>query len=311
MYIFSNQPFLHRYLLWMFTCLLFSFSLFAQPSDSLTKAIQQWDGQRIAELKAENGWLNLAGLEWLKPGMNSIGSGKDANIHFPAGKFPLSAGSLIWENNEVWYAPDAAVTMQDNGVPIKEKKLLWSEKGTNDTKLSYATIRWTIIKRDTKIGVRIRDLSSPAIQDFKGIDRFPARPDWVIQARFVPEPSWSFRTIPIVNVLGQTIQMKTLGKFLVNIGGQAYQLDAIEDGPGIPLIVFGDPTNDVTTYGSGRFLSPPMPAEGVTDVWLDFNKAYNPPCAFTSFATCPLPPPQNQLQLPVEAGEKLYKKQPK
>jgi uncharacterized protein len=205
----------------MFICLFFSFSLFAQPSDSLTKAIQQWDGQRIADLKAENGWLNLVGLEWLKPGINSIGSGKDAAIHFPEEKFPLQAGNLVWENNEVWYVPHPGVTVLANGAPIREKKLLWSADGKNDSKLSYESIRWTIIKRDTKMGVRIRDLSSPAIEDFTGIDRYPARPDWVIQARFVPEPSWSFRTIPIVNVLGQTIQMKTLGKFLVTIGGQA------------------------------------------------------------------------------------------
>lgn len=291
--------------------ILYPFSLIAQPFDSLTKAIQKWDEQRIADLKAENGWLNLVGLEWLKPGNNPIGSGKDAAIHFPAGKFPLQAGNLIWQNNEVWYEPDPAVTVTDNGMRITEKKLLWSEKGDSHSILGYESIRWTIIKRDTKMGIRIRDLTADALKNFTVIERFPAKPEWVIKAKFVPEPGWSFRTIPIVNVLGQTIQMKTPGKLVATIAGQTYQLDAIEDGPNVLLIVFGDETNDVSTYGSGRFISMPLPADGITDVWLDFNMAFNPPCAFTPFATCPLPPIQNQLHLAVYAGEKLYRKQGK
>lgn len=310
MSIFSIKLFIRSHMLWAGIGLFYPFGLFAQQSDSLVKAIQKWDEQRMTDLKSENGWLNLAGLEWLKPGINKLGSGGDADIHFPSPSFPPSAGTLIWENNEVWYEPNPAVKVSDNGATIEERKRLWAEYAGNNSKLSYGSFRWFIIKRDNKLGVRIRDLEAPALRDFKGIDRFAVSLQWLIKARFVPEPKWSFRTVPIVNALGQTIQMKSPGRVIFSLAGQTYQVDAIEDGPDTILIVFGDPTNDVSTYASGRFLSFPLPAEGTSEVWLDFNKAYNPPCAFTPFATCPLPPPQNQIRVAVEAGEKLYKKTP-
>jgi uncharacterized protein (DUF1684 family) len=161
-------------------------------------------------------------------------------------------------------------------------------------------LRWTIIKRGDKIGVRLRNLKSSAAIDFKGVPRFAVDSFWRIAATL--QPAGNGANILITNVLGQTSVQKSPGKLVFKFNGAQYSLDALEEGNEL-FIIFADATSGSTTYPSGRFLSAKKPdADGHTVI--DFNKAYNPPCAFTDYATCPLPPKQNDLPFPVTAGEK-------
>ena len=161
---------------------------------------------------------------------------------------------------------------------------------------------WIVIQREDKVGVRFRNLKAKTLLQFKGIERFPADAKWRIKAKVIPQNQ---NPLMIMNVLGQNTAQKHGGQLVFDIEGKTYQLDAIDEG-GIRLFVtFADATSGKTTYGSGRFIELKKPdASGYT--YIDFNKAYNPPCAFTEFATCPLPPPQNRLSIAIPAGEKKY-----
>jgi uncharacterized protein (DUF1684 family) len=159
-----------------------------------------------------------------------------------------------------------------------------------------------VIQREDKVGVRFRNLKAKTLLEFKGIERFPVDAKWRIKAKVIPQNQ---NPLMIMNVLGQNTAQKHGGQLVFEIDGKTYRLDAIDEG-GIRLFVtFADATSGKTTYGSGRFIELEKPdAEGFT--YIDFNKAYNPPCAFTEFATCPLPPPQNRLSVAIPAGEKKY-----
>jgi uncharacterized protein (DUF1684 family) len=171
------------------------------------------------------------------------------------------------------------------------------------TEVRYGPLKWTIIKRDSQFAIRLRNLQSPAIKDFKGIERFTIDPSWNIKAVMQENVTPVF--IPITNVLGKTSNQQSPGKLSFTINGKQYTLDALDGGKDELFIIFGDETNGDQTYPSGRYMYIKRPgADGVT--YIDFNKAYNPPCAFTSYATCPLPPKQNILPVAVTAGEKNY-----
>jgi uncharacterized protein (DUF1684 family) len=160
-----------------------------------------------------------------------------------------------------------------------------------------------VIKRGSRYAVRLRDLESPFLQEFKSIDRFPANEKYRVKAKL--EKPVSDRTIPILDVTGQTSQQPLAGTLVFTLEGKTYRLDAVEEGADRLCILFGDATNSHDTYGSGRFLYADKPDQN-GDVELDFNRAINPPCAFTPFATCPLPPKQNKLGVRITAGEKRY-----
>lgn len=166
--------------------------------------------------------------------------------------------------------------------------------------IGYRSLRWTIIKRSERIGIRLRDLNSPAVKNFHDIATYPFRDSWRITATLHTEKVPA--TIPVTNVLGQTSDQKVAGRLVFKINNTEYSLDALEEGDEL-FIIFGDATNKKETYPSGRFLYAKKPAAGETTI-LDFNKAINPPCALTPYATCPLPPKQNRLAVAITAGEK-------
>ena len=169
--------------------------------------------------------------------------------------------------------------------------------------LRRGSLLFYLIRRGDKIGVRVKDSQSEARRNFRGLDYFPIDPGWRIEARF--EPYDPPRSISVPNVLGQDNDEKSPGAIVFEHGGKTYRLDPVlEPGETDYFVIFGDRTNGKTTYGAGRFLYVAPPVGGKTVI--DFNKAYNPPCVFTDFATCPLPPPQNKLPIPVEAGEEEY-----
>lgn len=264
---------------------------------SYIKSIQIWHQQRIESLKSETGWLNLAGLFWLKEGKNTFGSSKTNDIVFPKGAEKLGSFTLINEEVTVDIDPKAQVFIKNDAVSTL--KIFPTDKNLI---MQSSSLRWFIIKRGPKIGVRLRDVESDVVKHFGGIDTYPIDSTWRIKARL--ETSNRAKTVDITDVLGQTTPQPLAGTLVFKISGKTYRLDAIDEGNDL-FIIFADDTNSKETYGSGRFLYAQKPdANGV--VYLDFNKAINPPCAFTPYATCPLPPKQNKLALAILAGEKNF-----
>jgi len=284
----------------LLTCFLTT-SVRAQVNDPYQQEIANWQVKRTQNLKAPNGWLNLVGLYWLEPGQNTFGSGSDNKIVFPAGTIDKTAGSFIRSGNTVKLTVSDGVTITVNGKSVKEA-IIYNGDSTRPPTLGSGRLRWTVIRRDDKIGIRLRDTASPLLMQFKGVDRFPIDTAWRITAtlKTPTQPS----QISIKNILGQTSSQQTPGKLVFTIGAKQYALDALEEGDEL-FIIFGDETSGKSTYPSGRFLSVRKPGADGTTV-IDFNKAYNPPCAFTNYATCPLPPPQNILPVAITAGEKNY-----
>ena len=264
--------------------------------------IEQWHQKRIEDLKSNNGWLNLAGLFWLNDGINTFGSDESNDIVFPKDKIPAKAGLLLLQNNTVTMTSLPEVEIMLNDKPVKTGVIFYPDS-TRQPKLAYGSLQWFIIKRDNKFGVRLRDLKSTTLDEFHGIERYEVDPEFRKEA--ILEMPSTPKKIDITNVLGQTTAQNSPGTLVFKIKGKEYRLDALEEGDEL-FIIFSDPTNEKETYPSGRYLYANKPgADGKTI--LDFNKAYNPPCAFTPFATCSLPPPQNMLSLSILAGEKNYK----
>jgi uncharacterized protein (DUF1684 family) len=270
-----------------------------QSKKEYIKEIERWDVERLEGVKSPTGWVNLAGLFWLNKGTNKLGSASANELvfnkeGFPSllGTFELNDDKVKWttaSGNQVWYKKNQVDEME-----------VFNVDSMSSPSLSYSTYRWSIIKREDKIGVRFRDLNNPALAALTHINRFDVNPKWKINAYL--EPS-TFSTVAITNVLGQTYQQASPGKIVFEVDGKTYKLDAVEEGAELLQVIFGDETNGIESYPSGRFLYVTRPAQD-GKVVIDFNKAFNPPCAFSPFATCPLPPKQNILPIRVEAGEK-------
>jgi uncharacterized protein (DUF1684 family) len=284
---------------------LLSLSIFAQSNAYLAE-IEQWNAARINALKQADGWLNLEGLFWLKKGVNSFGSSSVNDLVFDNAAFPKHVGDFIYDNGKVFWKASKTekIAIKDkSGVDVADDgtlNLLTAIEGTYTSQ--WKDFVWIVIQREDKVGLRFRNLKAKTLLEFKGIERFPVDAKWRIKAKVIPQNQ---NPLMIMNVLGQNTAQKHGGQLVFEIEGTTYRLDAIDEG-GIRLFVtFADATSGKTTYGSGRFIELEKPdADGFT--YIDFNKAYNPPCAFTEFATCPLPPPQNRLTIAIPAGEKKY-----
>jgi uncharacterized protein (DUF1684 family) len=289
--------------------ILFSLAIFgpvnAQKNFYLEE-LKQWDGARIAALKDPNGWLNLEGLFWFKKGVNSFGSASTNDLVYDNAAFPKHLGDFIYENGQVFWkdANTAKITIKDSaGIVVSNYgalNLLTATEGKYTSQ--WKDFVWIVIQREDKVGVRFRNLKAKTLLEFKGIERFPVAAKWRVKAKVIPQNQ---NPLMIMNVLGQNTAQKHGGQLVFDIEGKTYRLDAIDEGGVRLFVAFADATSGKTTYGSGRFIELDKPdADGYT--YIDFNKSYNPPCAFTEFATCPLPPPQNRLSIAIPAGEKKY-----
>lgn len=247
--------------------------------------IAEWRRGREERLKAEGGWLSVAGLFWLHDGANSFGKGAANEIVLPDG--PDRAGVFELRN--------ANVTVTVDG-----KSRAIAPDSTDVAKVGR--LHLFVIKRGDRYGIRLKDPDSEYRRNYHGIQHFPARESYRIAARWVPAP----RKIPILNIIGMTEDSECPGYAVFQLGGREHRLAPIVETPGANELfyIFRDLTTGKETYPAGRFFYSDMPKDG--KVVLDFNKAYNPPCAFTPYATCPLPPKENYLQVRVEAGEKTY-----
>lgn len=257
-----------------------------------------WQTKRIERLKAENGWLNLAGLFWLEEGENTFGSDESNNIIFPE-SFPDFGGKIILEDSTVSIKVSKGIEITVDGKTIEDLELRHDQQ-KNTSLMEFENFRWFIIKRGEKYAIRLRDLQHPRIEELDHIPSYPLSEDWVIEAELVPFDSAITVEVPTV-IPGFSEFYKVPGELRFRKNKKTYSLLPFASGKGYFLIV-GDATNGIDTYGAGRFMYSDQ-VEG-NKVILDFNRAYNPPCAFSPYATCPLPPLENILDLEITAGEK-------
>lgn len=271
-----------------------------------TQMIEQWRAQRIANLTSETGWLSLAGLYWLQEGNNAFGRAASNRLVLDHAALPDTAGVFELHDGRVSFTAATGSTITHNSQPVTHIQLQ-TDMAEQPTILAAGSLRFYAIERTGKFGVRVRDIEHPARKAFRGIDYFPISTDWRLEARF--EPYLPSKHVAIVNILGMTEPMESPGTLVFEKDGKTWRLDAILESPRDTelFLMFTDATSGRESYGAGRYIYVPKPTD--KSVWLDFNKAYNPPCAFTGFATCPLPPRQNRLQLAVTAGEKKYTSQ--
>jgi len=266
-------------------------------------AIDQWRAQRRASLLGDDGWLTLTGLFWLKEGDNSFGRAASNSLSLDNAALAPHAGNFVRSGQQVRFVAAAGSGITHEGKPVGALDLAADTSG-KPTVLESGTLRFHVIERAGNLGVRVRDLANPHRLHFRGLEYFPVSTDWVVNARF--ERYQPVHHVPIVNVLGMQLEMESPGALVFSKDGREWRLDAVLEEPGDTelFIMFADGTSGHETYGGGRFLHVPTPKGSSAAV--DFNEAYNPPCALNEFATCPLPPQQNRLTLRVTAGEKKY-----
>jgi hypothetical protein len=263
----------------------------AETAGSYADSIREWQKHRDVGLRSENGWLTLVGLFWLKAGDNTIGSAPNNDFVLPK-TAPAQIGRL--------HLADGKVTLiEPSGA---QKNLSFDEKKPDVVKAG--SVSFLVIKRGERLGIRAKDSASPMLKNFEGMTYFPINPALHFEAKLIPD----VKKIPILNILGQTEMEESPGWVEFTYQSHAYRLRPIyEDGASGKTLffLFKDLSNKTQTYQAGRMLNVPLPVDGKVD--LDFNRAYNPPCTFTSYATCPLPPKENHLPFVVNAGELRYK----
>lgn len=275
----------------------------ASDDGSYYKAIEKWRAERLEEINGEDGWVTLIGLFWLREGQNSFGSDPSNQIVLPQSNVPKFAGSFWLDKGIVRLEakPEARITSEGKA---DTSLVLNSDADGKPTVLMLGSLKLFVINRSGKFGLRVKDKQSPTRSHFKGLDYFPIDLKWRLKAKF--ESYVPPKIIPVVNVLGVVENMTSPGALVFEVNGKSYRLDPVlEKGSNQLFVMFADMTTGKETYGAGRYLyTDPPEVDG--EVTVDFNKAHNPPCAFTVFATCPLPPRQNRLTIRVAAGEKKY-----
>lgn len=275
----------------------------ASEGPSYTEAIEKWRAERLDEINGEDGWTTLVGLFWLNEGQNKFGGDPSNEIVLPRSSAPKFAGSIRLDKGVVTLKakPEAGIITDGKAATTL---VLQSDGGGKPTVLKLGSLKLFVIKRGDKLGLRVKDKQNSARSNFAGLEYFPIDLKLRLDAKF--EPYDPPKVIPIVNVLGMIDNMTSPGALVFEMDGKAHRLDPVlEKGSKQLFIIFADKTTGKETYGAGRYLyADPAGADG--KVVVDFNKAHNPSCAFTKFATCPLPPRQNRLAIRVEAGEKKY-----
>jgi len=274
----------------------------SKPAGSYESQIEAWRAQRVERLKAPNGWLSLIGLHWLKEGKNTVGAAKDNDIVLAAG--PAHLGTVTLSKGKATIDLNMRSGATIDGKSAKTAVLL-DDTNEKPTTVAFGSASFYVIDRNGKKGLRVKDSNAQTRTHFVGIDYYPIDPKWRVEANWVEYKPPHQLEIP--NVLGQIDKMPVPGKAVFERDGKKYELLPVLEDPDAKELwfIFADKTSAKETYGGGRFLYTDMPKDG--KLVIDFNKAYNPPCAFTPHATCPLAPTENRLAIPVTAGEKKYR----
>jgi hypothetical protein len=263
--------------------------------------VERWRAERLSRLTAEDGWLALAGLHWLEEGVTRLGSDPASDVVLPASA-PARVGELRRSGLEVRLELAPGIVVAVAGEPASGSLDLRSDAaGGEPTLVHLGEVSFHTIERGDRVALRVRDAASPARLSPPVLEYFPIDPSWQVQARL--EPYDPPHRLTVADYTGGVQEQVALGALVFEAAGRELRLDAFDSGDQL-FLIFADPTNAGETYGAGRYLYTAKPdAEGL--VWVDFNRSYSPPCAFTPYATCPLPPPQNRLAVRVEAGEKF------
>ncbi len=272
----------------------------AAGQTSYRSEIESWRQRAERSLTSDEGWLTVTGLFWLKEGANRFGTDPSNEIVLPAGSAPAKAGVFEFAGGKIVLRAGAGVAATVNGKPASIRGLRPDNDGSPDV-VGLGRLKMLVIRRGDRFGIRLKDADSRFRRQFTGRKWFPVKEAWRIEARWVPyDPP---KEIPVLNVVGITEKQRCPGQAVFSAGGRTVRLEPLNEA-GQLFFIFKDRTSGKETYPAGRFLYAAVPKDG--KVALDFNRAYNPPCAFTPYATCPLPPRQNSLPVRIEAGELTY-----
>lgn len=262
--------------------------------------IEHWQQLRVDSLKGHTGYLNLAGLFWLSNESSSIGADSSNTFIFPA-KAPKNLGKIIIKDDSIWFIQHQAGLVKLAGNIGSDTTLIYVE-GSVNIRMNFGDLHWYIIKRGTDYGVRLKDYNHPLLASFNHIDNYPIDEAWKVKA------TWEEYSIPktviVHNQVGMELEQQVFGALHFELNGNPYKLEPLGPADGeVYFVLIYDKTSGHETYGSGRYIYVPSVDEnGIT--FIDFNKAYNPPCVYTEFATCLFPHEANRLPLKIEAGEK-------
>lgn len=273
----------------------------ADPNFLADNAI--WRNERKQDLLKPDGWTSLVGLHWLELKAHYVGSSAGSGIRLAVG--PPRLGMVEQHEGRFYFTPESGLALTLDGQTLTGRAELKTDHDQAPSLIGFDQGKGllNVIRRGQRFGLRIRHADAPTRLRFAGLDYWPADPEWRIVGKFVPHPSG--KTMPIVDIVGTSTAVPNPGAVEFVREGKSYRIEAMsEPGKGL-FLVFADRTSGHGSYPAGRFMDTPGPdAQG--EVVLDFNRAYSPPCAFTAFATCPLPPPENRLDLAITAGEKTY-----
>jgi uncharacterized protein (DUF1684 family) len=274
----------------------------ATTTDAAYRAeVEKWRQAREARLKADDGYLSIVGLFWLKEGENHFGSSPLNDFVLPEGSCPPRAGDFVFENGKINVHIDEDVKAELDGKPVREAAMVpdSDDKGPSVLKLDSLTL--FVHASGARLAIRVKDKNSPLLKEFAGLRWFPVDESYRVTGKFVSYDKP--KEVDIANILGDVDKMSSPGEVVFTLHGQEMRMQAVTDDKKL-WFIFRDLTSGKETYGAARFLYADPPKDG--KVILDFNEAYNPPCAFNPFTTCPLPPPENRLPVRVEAGEMKY-----
>jgi len=264
----------------------------AADSGTYPREIGRFRAEREAKLKADDGWLTVVGLHWLHEGANTVGSDQKSDAPLPE-SVPSRVGTITLSKGKVHFKPAS-------GVQLKEMDLKTDVTPQYD-RLTLGRVKFFVIEREDRFGVRVKDNDSEARRKFSGLRWYPVDPAWKIKAKFTPAPHDVFFDTEV----GVKEKDQSPGYVTFTRSGKEYKMEPVTEDDHL-WFVFRDQTSGKTTYAASRFLYVPMAKDGFVEI--DFNKAENPPCVFTDYATCPLPAPQNRLQLAITAGEQMYRR---
>jgi len=279
----------------------------SKTDEKYVEEVNKWHEGRLKALKVDDGWLTLCGLFWLDDGPNTMGKGTASKVQLPCG--PASAGAVVYDSKTETVK---LVVKEEAGIIVDGKHVVGECAIETDHKFRPTIVRikdtqvsFTAIKRATKMGIRVKDNNSAVKTGFTTIERFPTNAKWRLQARYQAFPER--KTLNIINAVGLPDPQVAPGSVHFEVNGAQLSLDVIDEDPNSDQfwIIFKDLTNGKETYGM-RYLYIQRPAANSTATVVDFNRAYNPPCCFTDYATCAVPPKQNRLNVRIEAGEKNY-----
>jgi len=274
----------------------------AIDADAHRTEIEQWRAGRIERLQKPDGWLSLVGLHWVDPGTLTLGSAPGNDIVLATG--PATLGTIDSDGKRVVLALADGVDAKIGDGSARSATLA-SDATEAPTFVTFGSANFHVIERSGRLALRVKDAQAATRTDFLGLESYPIDPAFRFDARF--EPHAPGKTIPIANIIGTLDPMPNPGAVVFEKDGASYRLEAVDEGDGQLFLIFADRTSGKETYGAGRFLYAAPPVAGSDRVVVDFNRAYNPPCVFTPHATCPLAPPENRLDLAINAGEKRYR----